>query len=412
MGQIPTGEIAGALGVETLEVHFQPIVSLRTARPVGLEALLRAYSQGSAVPPQELFARAEKAGLALALERAARSLALEGFALVYRELDDPPFLFLNFSARLVDDKALSPGRIATGCAEAGVDPSRVALEIVESGVEDLRALEAFAGRNRAHGFLISLDDFGTQHSNLERVALVRPDIIKIDRSIISGVAEDPYRRSVLRSVTYLARTVGAFALAEGVERYEDLLAAAVEGVDLAQGYFLGRPTADIEGARDAAATKLAEIQPRLTRDLSGHLMEGASRQQRVIGEIERFLGLLRRAGEPEREEILERLVREVEEVECAYLLEPRGRQITATILDPGLAPESRGAFFRPAEVGEDHSLKDYVYALAALKQERYLTNVYLSHASGRLCRTLTVRFREQQGKELLLCADITGAGAV
>ncbi len=406
MRDLPGSAVARLVGTDRLDVHFQPIVSLRTGQSLGHEALLRGYDGKRLIPPPELFQRADQAGLGLTLERAARALALDRFRQAYPSEGASPMLFLNFSARLVDDKALSPGRIAAACHDAGIPPARVALEIVESGVEDLPALRAFAERNRASGFLISLDDFGTQHSNLERVALVRPDIIKIDRSIVSGAQRDSYRRSVLRSVTYLARTVGAFALAEGVESYDDLLAAATEGVDLAQGYLFGRPGADLKAGEEHAEAVLADLLPRLTRDLSGLLADQTARQHRVTAELDGYIERLRRSAEELRDTILEELVAEVREVECSFLLEPGGRQVSSTVLKPGLQPRRSGSFFRPARRGESHTLKDYVYALATLNQERYLTNVYVSNASGRLCRTLAVRFTASGSEELVLCVDI------
>ena len=96
---------------------------------------------------------------------------------------------------------------------------------------------------RQRGFLVVLDDVGAGHSNLDRIPLIRPDIIKIDRSLITGVDADFYKQETFKSLVSLSRRIGALVVAEGIETEREAVAALELGADLLQGYFLGRPQA-------------------------------------------------------------------------------------------------------------------------------------------------------------------------
>ena len=392
------------LELRELLVYFQPIFNIRTGNVLGLEALLRPVGVGGEmIAPGIVFQRAERDGVLLELEREARELALREFAA--QRGDAELVLFLNFSAVLLDHGHLDPGRILRTVRGHDLPVESVALEIVESGVQSQEQLASFADRNRASGFLIILDDFGTEHSNLERVALVRPDIIKIDRGIVSGAANDPIKRSVLRSIAYLARQIGALSLAEGIEHYDDLIACAEEGVELGQGFLLGRPAPDLAGAcrreQEAASRALRQLRS----DLSDRLRSSSSVMQEVETTVASITERLSTAASTEMEAVLEGAVAASPQVQCAYVVDTDGVQRTETVMAPGSVSPRRHPVFQPARRGTNHSLKDYVYGPVALRRNEFLTQPYLSLASGTLCRTYARRFTTGDGDQLILCID-------
>ncbi len=404
MGTTPEDQLLHALDVEALLTYFQPIINLKSGGVVGHEALVRGWTAtGEVVPPATLFTTAAALDLRVALERAARGTAIRSFAADQGAGD--PMLFLNFSSWLLDEQMLEPGLIEETCRTVGLDPRQVAIEIVEATVRDLDAIRLFAERNRNAGFVITLDDFGTEHSNLQRVPLVRPDVIKIDRSIVNGVADDVYQHSALRSVVYLARVVGALALAEGVERYEDLMLCAQEGVDLAQGFLVGRPQPSVAQSDRVASGTLAEIMPRVRRDLTAELRRQIDYQSEVHERVNRYLPRMADADEAGREAILRELVRSADDLECAYLVRPDGVQITETIFADGVTLLQDRAFFSPARPGDNHALKEYIYGLVALGHSRFLTERYVSMASGRSVRTLSARLPSSPDG-MILCVDL------
>jgi len=396
--------ILHGLGVEELFTYFQPIINLKSGKVVGHEALLRGRNApGEIVSPAAIFAAAAALKQHVALERAARSTAIRSFAV--EQSSGSPILFLNFSSWMLDERLLEPGLIGATCRAAGLDPRQVAIEVVEANVHDLDAIRRFAERNRNAGFAIALDDFGTEYSNLQRVPLVRPDVIKIDRSIVQGVADDVYQHSVLRSVVYLSRVAGALALAEGVERYEDLILCAREGVDLTQGFLLGRPQPSVEQSHGVASKALSEVMPRLQRDLTAELRRQINYQSEIQERIQRYVTRLSDSDHAGWEAALRELLDSGDDIECAYLVRPDGVQITETVFAEGVSLLEERAFFSPARPGDDHALKEYIYGLVTAGHHRFLTDRYVSMASGRSVRTLSLRF-PYGSDEAILCVDL------
>lgn len=402
-------DICARLDLARLQVHFQPVVNLRTGDMVGVEALLRPVGEdGAMVSPGIIFERAARMGLLLELEREARELALHEF-----HAQEPPaelLLFLNFSAALLDDGRLDPGRIHATVVAEQLATASIAIEIVESGVSSQEQLAAFAARNRAAGFLIVLDDFGTEHSNLERVALVRPDVIKIDRSITSGAAGDPIKQSILRSIAYLARTIGALSLAEGIEEYEDLLVCAREGVELAQGFYLGRPAESLAHARKRQMERLHESLAALRADLSAQLRAASQVVQATVNAVGDIVAELSACTRDTAEDCLRRRIKG-SPFSCAYLVDEDGVQCSETLFVQSAPQRDRHPVFQPATRGTNHSLKDYVYGPLAQGRQDYVTHPYVSLASGHLCRTFSRRFTTTDGHALLLCVDTEDRGA-
>lgn len=392
------------LDLSDLHVYFQPVYNVRTGQVLGLEALLRPVGpEGEMVAPGIVFERAEKSDLLLDLEREARILSLEAFA---RQKNDRNLvLFLNFSSVLLDHGQLDPGRILATVEEFDLPPAAVGLELVESGVSVQSQLAAFARRNRDAGFLIILDDFGTEHSNLERVAVVKPDIIKIDRSIVSGSSRDPVKRSVLRSVAYLSRTIGALSLAEGIEHYEDLVACAEEGVELGQGFLLGRPAPSVDRACAHRRSAATDALTRLKSDLAASLQQASHAMSEVEAAISDLVNELAGVPGSDMESHLQTIVASSGLIESAFVCDGAGVQVTDTVLTDGQRPAERHPIFQPAARGTDHSLKDYVYGLLALGRPDFLSAPYISLATGSLVRTHSRRFVNADGTELILCVD-------
>jgi EAL domain-containing protein (putative c-di-GMP-specific phosphodiesterase class I) len=127
-------------------------------------------------------------------------------------------------------------------AQTQIAPERVVLEIVEHGQPyDHDILRLNLEGLRSIGLRLALDDFGTGQANCMMLLECRPHYLKIDRYFVNGCHEDPMKQALLASLAGLARSVGARALAEGVEADDDLALVRSAGIGLAQGYFFARP---------------------------------------------------------------------------------------------------------------------------------------------------------------------------
>jgi len=213
---------------DDLTVVFQPIVDLASATVAGYEALARFPGTAS---PEVWFAAAHEAGLGAELEALALRKALASLP------DLPPgtFLTVNVSPHLL-------GAAPVAAALAGpATLRRVVVELTEHlPTLDLPALREQTAALRGRGALIAIDDTGS--AGLQQLAEVRPQLVKLDRALVTGVDSDPVKTALVELVGTFAGRIDAWLLAEGIETPGELAVFARLGVPLAQGWLLGRPT--------------------------------------------------------------------------------------------------------------------------------------------------------------------------
>nr|WP_239522584.1 EAL domain-containing protein [Geodermatophilus sabuli] len=225
-------------------VVVQPIVDLASGARVGVEALSR-FPAAWGLPPDEVFAEAHSIGLGhrlelLALQRAAAHLDRLG-----------GYVAMN----------VSPATLLTpefGVLLAGLPLPRVLLELSEhDAVQDYDALAAVLDPLRARGLRLAIDDVGAGFSSLRHIVVTAPDVIKIDRSVVTGLGTDPVLSTLVRSLVTFGHGCGATVVAEGVETAADAVALHAAGVDLGQGWFFGRPGPPEALAPPALAPRVA-----------------------------------------------------------------------------------------------------------------------------------------------------------
>jgi EAL domain-containing protein (putative c-di-GMP-specific phosphodiesterase class I) len=226
-------DIVELIETENLEVAYQPIIDLRSDRCIGIEALARFPEPFSR--PDHTFAVAEQVGLSLELERLVVIQAWKMLPL----LGPGQFLALN----------LSPDALVELAHRANVRDDlplqQLVIEVTEhSVVESYGALHHELAPLRRRGLRIAVDDAGAGYASLRHVLELRPDFIKVDRSLIHGIADDHARRVAVSAFLSLALDIGSSVVAEGVERPADLRTVRELGLHGVQGYLLGRPTTD------------------------------------------------------------------------------------------------------------------------------------------------------------------------
>lgn len=212
---------------------MQPIVSLEDGRCVGVEALARFPDAG--LSPDVVFGQARQVGLDERLERAAIRAALSRRELI------PKGAHLSFNvgpAGILSDGFLH-------MMEESEDLDGLVLEITEHvSVEEYAALFEILEPLRAQGLRLAVDDVGAGYASLRHVLRMAPDIIKIDRSLVNGIAHDHALRTIVTGIVLLALDLRADTVAEGVETAADFAALTDLGIDMVQGYLLAKPSVD------------------------------------------------------------------------------------------------------------------------------------------------------------------------
>ena len=261
------GDLRRALegGGGDFRVFYQPEVSLEDGRIVGFEALVRwEHPERGLVPPARFMSVAEETGLIVPLGRwVLEEACRQAKAWQERYPSYPPLtMSVNLSARQFGQPGLAE-TVRTAIDGAGLDPGSLVLEITESAVmEDAQANAETLHELKGLGVGVAIDDFGTGYSSLAYLKRFPVDYLKIDRSFVDGLGEDPDDEGIVSSVVNLARTLNLQAVAEGVETEEQR--ALLRGMDceLAQGFYFSKPsTAEDASALLAAGPRLPAPRP-------------------------------------------------------------------------------------------------------------------------------------------------------
>jgi EAL domain-containing protein (putative c-di-GMP-specific phosphodiesterase class I) len=235
-------ELRAAIQSTELAVHYQPIVDLRSRRPIGAEALLRWHNgPRGLMPTPEFVALAEETGLIVTLGRWVLDQAVDSLRQWDRITKEPLTVSVNLSARQLTSHRLVEEALAS-FERSGADPGRVTFEVTESSLVDLGG-EAVGNltRLRALGCTIALDDFGTGWSSLSYLQRLPVDCLKLDRSFVARLDVDGRDRAVVGSLVSLAHALDLVVVAEGVERLAQLQVLVDLGCDTAQGFLLQPP---------------------------------------------------------------------------------------------------------------------------------------------------------------------------
>jgi diguanylate cyclase (GGDEF)-like protein/PAS domain S-box-containing protein len=237
-------DLRRAIERDEFEVYYQPTVALATGWISGMEALVRWNSpERGFVPPGMFISVAEDTGLivrlgAWVLEEACRQ------AVAWKHefgADAPRTMSINLSARQLQDDGLVES-VRSILERTGARPEHIVLEITESAVmADAEAMIARLHELKALGVRLAIDDFGTGYSSMSYLCSFPIDILKIDRSFVTGVRSEPQKMGIVRTIVELGRILELQTVAEGIELVEELEELRNLECDLGQGYWFARP---------------------------------------------------------------------------------------------------------------------------------------------------------------------------
>ena len=230
--------LSDLLNKNALHCVAQPIMDRRGA-VYGNEMLMRGTgNDGETITPDRLLKAAATPALKAKLDRAARIEAVESGT----HTPDETNVFINFLPSSVYDPQFCLETTFAAARRAEIDPSRLIFEVVETDkIGDFDHLAAIIGRYRQEGFAIALDDFGTGFNNIETVIRLRPEYIKLDKVLVSDSTGDSLKTQFILELASVAQLNGIKTIAEGIEDQATLDHMRGLGVDLFQGYHLGRP---------------------------------------------------------------------------------------------------------------------------------------------------------------------------
>ncbi|MDQ6950195.1 MAG: bifunctional diguanylate cyclase/phosphodiesterase [Mariprofundales bacterium] len=231
-------ELMGIIENEAITPLFQPIVDIKHNHIFGYETLSRGPRTSPLHMPEAMFAAAREHGLLFELDCLCRRKAIARF----QQLALKGKLFINLDPNSLFDPDHQQGATLDILERYHLPCNQVVIELTEHDpVSDMNALKRAAAHYRAMGFAIAMDDLSAGYSNLQLMAELRPEFIKLDKYFVSKLAHDNVAREFMRAICKLARSVKCAVIAEGVESAIDLKEVRKLKSRYAQGFFLGSP---------------------------------------------------------------------------------------------------------------------------------------------------------------------------
>lgn len=386
---------------ELIDIYFQPIVSIRTKKIIAFEALTRCTYKGENIRPDLLFVYAKKEKMILELDIYTRELAIKKFHEYFLK-DNNLMLFLNFESSLINESGKMDDfdSFIDVIKELKIPFENFMLEIKEDEIPNTKALKNFCKRYKKMGFYIALDDFGTGSSTFDRINLIKPHLIKIDKSLFNNLVNNQINREILKAIAKMSHNLGIRVLAEGVETKDSICVSLKSGINLFQGYYFCKPTNSFnDNLLDDILNKTQEIGGNfreITIASINRKREIISKfnliAQNIIDEFEDFAIAY---------EIMKKELNKYDDIEAIYLIDAAtSKQIHDTVIINNI-----NGHFKPSKNGEEHYLKEYYYITLESKQGIFLSHKYISYATGNICKTFAKKF-VLNNKSYILCLDL------
>ena len=227
---------------ENIRTLYQPIVDLKTGKIFAYEALSRGPRGTAMESPLMLFGVADKTNLSFELDRLCRRKALQNI----RNLCPDQKLFINTFPNTMHDPEFRGEELNHLLSSSKLAGSNIVFEVTERvAIENYALFQKEHQYFSARGFGLAVDDIGSGYGSLEAIANLRPEFVKVDLCIIRNIHEHTVKQELLKGITDIARKINAKILVEGIEKREELEVVRSFDVDFGQGFYLGRPEADL-----------------------------------------------------------------------------------------------------------------------------------------------------------------------
>lgn len=233
---------------------YQPIVSLRNGEITGYEALSRIQLENCDFSVEEMFEYAEQFNHLWMLEYICRKKAIKG---ARKDIGNRK-LFLNVDPNIIRDERFKEGMTKSYLDRYGISPDNIVFEISErTNIEKVEPFQNTIAHYKKQNYQIAIDDFGKGYAQINRIFFLQPQFVKLDISLVKNIDKDSVKSSLIEGFIRFCHDYQITVIAEGIETKQELKKLIQLGVDLGQGYLLGRPNAKM---RDLPASIAEMIQ--------------------------------------------------------------------------------------------------------------------------------------------------------
>jgi EAL domain-containing protein (putative c-di-GMP-specific phosphodiesterase class I) len=237
-------ELNNVLKENSIDTYFQPILCLESGNTVGFEILNRPLKTTAFPNTEEFYDFIGKSGEVFSFEKFLRRLSFKRYSdqVHQQPIHKPKMIFINVHPQVLADPSYKTGETLEILAKHRFSPEQIVLELTEKeAVTDYDQFIKVIEHYKSQGFRIALDDAGTGYNSLKTILYVKPDFIKLDKSLIRNIHKQMTQHHLVKLLLDYADKSGTKVIAEGIETIEELFHLQQMGVHIGQGYQLGKP---------------------------------------------------------------------------------------------------------------------------------------------------------------------------
>jgi EAL domain-containing protein (putative c-di-GMP-specific phosphodiesterase class I) len=237
-------ELQGLMQTEKINSFFQPILSLESGSTIGFEVLNRPQSSSLFPTTEQFYDYVGKSNKAFMVEHFLRKLSFERFTEQIKDNRDhkDQLMFLNIQTQILADPNFRSGITLELLKKHHLSPYQIVLELTEKeSISNSDQFERAIDHYQQQGFRIAIDDAGTGYNSLQTLVRVKPEFIKLDKSLIRNIDKHPKQQYLVELLLEFALQSDTSIIAEGIETVSELMLLKKLGLHLGQGYALGKP---------------------------------------------------------------------------------------------------------------------------------------------------------------------------
>ncbi|MFA4903758.1 MAG: bifunctional diguanylate cyclase/phosphodiesterase [Desulfobaccales bacterium] len=250
-------KIISLIDNDQLTIHFQPIYSSNDGTVYAYEALTRINNNKFFKSIPDLFKSAIQCNFISHLDVICRANALKHSALQGLKQTNA-YICINICPETLMNPDHLVGLTDELAEEHGISKNKIILEITEeSAINDMELFKTTIKRYRNRGYKIAIDDFGAGYGGLKMLSLIEPELVKIDCHFIANIDQVPIKYNLVDAIATACHRMGIKIVAEGIEREEELTIILDMGIELLQGFYLGRPSPQLKTSPVSLPLRLA-----------------------------------------------------------------------------------------------------------------------------------------------------------
>lgn len=400
-------DIKRIINEKSIKIYFQVILSPMETQSISIESFVRGVDPDTheIISPLDLFQAAKNQNLGTELDSLCIQMSFKNFKAI---LDENPnvMLYINMDFDYFEP-ALAKNLISNFAKDYGISRRRVVLDLSNLDVKSpqLDLIQSFIDYHRKKGFYISIDDIGKDYSNIDRIILFNPDIIKINHQMFNTLYDTNYKTLMMDYIIHIAHKMGILVISTGVETQEDIVASMASGAQMIQGYYVSKIA---EYDYPSIETIINDFDRSSVFSIIDAQYQGSERE--AIASVVRYISRLRMHLKECLLSDLDVFATETLEkspfIESGYLLNPEGMQISRVYINKKNFGNRNIELFDLYNKGTDHTYNESFSRLQGSILTDWVTRPFRSKLTNEVCITASFKIKTKDAANLIIVMNI------